>query len=359
MAVIGQSDSGHGPERTRRGVRPTGSVGACDHHPVFSEPPSRSSELAALELLGIGLRSRAATVGELAALAVRDEAEVRRDLERLDEDGFVVVRGDQISYTAPEEVVADVVRRRVGDVGAEMLRRLADLAEVVGRLPALAQEWDTGAIDHQPLDVEVFHGAEAVVDFWHVRQAREPARLTDVVLPDASRLYVADPDMQRFWHDATAGEGRRARVIASIADAVHPDAQQRVDEEIAGGVQLRLLAEPPGWFWITDETTVALPLVWGERWPTSVVAVRSRAVAGMASWLFERMWERAVPARTEAAGWDPLLTLMRSGATLEAASRALGISERTGRRRVSEAMDHFGVGSMLALGVAWGAVQPR
>ncbi|MDF1603975.1 hypothetical protein [Nocardioides sp. YIM 152315] len=324
---------------------------------MSSEPASRSSELTSLELLGAGLRSRAGTVSDLAALAVRDETEVRRDLERLDADGFVVLRGDQISYTAPEEVVADVVRRRAGDLGAEMLRRLADLAEVVGQLPTLAREWDVGASEHQLLDIEVFHGPEAVVDLWHVRQAREPARRTDVVLPDASRLYVADPAMQRFWHEASQGEGRSARVIARLADAVHPLAQQRLTEELEGGVQIRLMAEPPGWFWITDDATVALPLVWGERWPTSVIAVRSRAVAGMASWLFERMWERAVPARSETATWDPLLSLMNGGATLEAASRALGISERTGRRRISEAMDHFGAGSMLELGVAWGTAR--
>ena len=316
-------------------------------------PEPRSSELHALHVLRVGLRSRVTSVPELAALAVRDETEVRRDLRWLAGEGFLELQDDRISYTAPSEVVADVVRRRAGDLGAEMLRHLADLAEVVGHLPALSQDWDTGSGDGQPLDVEVFHGPEAVVDFWHVRQKREAARRTDVVLPDASRLYVADPAMQRFWHEAGRGEGRRIRVIASIADAVHPDAQQRVAEEIAGGLDLRLMAQPPGWFWVTDENTVALPMVWGEAWPTSVVAIRSRAVAGMASWLYERLWERAVPVRSESTSWDPLLTLMEGGATLEAASRALGISERTGRRRVSDAMDHFGAGSMLALGVAW------
>jgi hypothetical protein len=335
-------------------------AGPCDYHPVGSDrhsrsdPHARSAELVALEVLGVGLRSRAGTVAELAALAVREEDEVRRDLDWLHAQGFVDLRGDRIGYTAPEEVVADVVRRRAGDLGAEMLRHLADLAEVVGQLPALSREWDTGSGEQQLLDIEVFHGPEAVVDLWHLRQSREPARRTDAVLPDASRLYVADPAMQQFWHEASKGEGNSTRVIASITDAVHPDAQQRVTEELEGGVQLRLLARPPGWFWITDDTTVALPLTWGEAWPTSVVAVRSRAVAGMASWLFERLWERAVPVRSERAAWDSLLMLMDGGATLEAAARALGISERTGRRRVSEAMDHFGVSSMLALGVAWG-----
>lgn len=330
---------------------------ACDDHPVRPEPAPRSPESTALELLGVALRSRAGTVAELAGLAVRDEDEVRRDLAWLETERFVEVRGDRVSYTAPEEVIADVVRRRAGDLGAEMLRHLADLAEVVGQLPALARDWDTGGGESQHLDVEVFHGPEAVVDLWHVRQGRRPARRTDVVLPDASRLYVADPAMQTVWHQAGRGTDSRIRVIASISDAIHPDAQQRVTEELEGGLQLRLLDRPPGWFWITDEETVALPLAWGEAWPTSVIAVRSRAVAGMAGWIFERLWERAVAARSQESGWDQLLTLMDGGATLEAASRALGISERTGRRRISEAMDHFRVGSLFELGVAWGAAR--
>ena len=327
---------------------------ACDDLPVPAAPAPRS-DLAALELLRIGLRSRAGSVPELAGLAVRDAGEVRRDLEWLQAHGFVQLRGDQVSYTAPEEVVADVVRRRAGDLGADMLRQLADLAEVVGQLPALARDWDLGGSAGRERDGEVIHGPEAVVDLWHLRQSRSPARRTDVVLPDAGPLYVADPAMQAVWHEAGRGEGHRIRVIAAIADGVHPEAQERVTQELEGGLQLRLMERPPSWFWVTDEETVALPLEWGEAWPTSVIAVRSRAVAGLAGWLFERLWEAAVPARTETASWDALLTLMEGGATLESASRALGISDRTGRRRISEAMDHFGVGSMLALGVAWGA----
>lgn len=307
----------------------------------------------ALDLLAVALRTRAASVGDLAALAVRDEAGVRGDLEQLAAEGYVVLHGEQLRCVPPASVVAEVVRRRAGDLGSDLLRGLTDLADVVSRLPSLSQEWSTADAGAQDLGIEVFHGPEAVVDLWHVKQAREPSLRTDVVLPDAAGLFVADPAMQEVWHAASRGEDRQARVIASIADATHPAAQQRVDEELAGGVQIRLLADPPSWFWVADGSTVALPLVWGERWPTSVMSVRDRAVAGMAAWLFERMWERAVPIRDAGAGWHSLLDLMSSGATLEAASRALGISERTGRRRLSEAMSHYGVGSMLELGVAW------
>ena len=101
-----------------------------------------------------------------------------------------------------------------------------------------------------------------MADLWHVLLERQPLRRTDVMLPDASRLHVADDGMQRVWHSVIGTPGNRARVLASADDA-----------------------------------------------------------------------------------------------TLEAASRALSISDRTGRRRIAEAVDHSGVNNMLALGAAWGARQ--
>lgn len=322
-------------------------------------PPVPGPADSSLELLSVALRSRASTVAELAGLALRSEPEVRTDLERLAAEGLVTLEGDRIRYRSPQDGVAEAVRHRAEDLGAEVTRRLAALAGLVDQVPGLAREWSHGAEPLASFDVEIFHGPDAVVDLWHVRQEREASRRTDVVLPDASRLYVADPGMQQVWHDAIRGEGRHARVLAALEDAVHPEAQERIAQELAGGVQIRLMAAPPSWFWITDASTVALPLVWGERWPTSVMAVRSHVVADLAGWLFDRLWEQAVPVDADGDGWDSLLVLIRGGATLETASRLLGISERTGRRRVAAAMDHYGAASMLALGVAWGAARSR
>jgi hypothetical protein len=193
-----------------------------------------------------------------------------------------------------------------------------------------------------------------VTDLWHQVLSKRELRRTDVVLPDASRLHVADPEMQAAWHGVVGREGNSARVIASMADASDPRAAERVTEELAAGVDIRISADPVSWFWVADREIVALPLTWGEPWPTSAIALRSPAVAGLAQWVFDELWALAVPIREEPASWDPLLRLMTRGATLEAASHALGISDRTGRRRIADAMDHYRVGNLFALGVAWG-----
>lgn len=291
---------------------------------------------------------------ELAVLAMLDEETVRTDVTELAADGYLALYGDEIRYVAPDEAVADVVRRRSVEVSHELSARMSELADLVAQLPALARDWETGEASHGILDVEVFHGWSAVTDLWHQVLKKQDLRQTDVVLPDSSKLHVADPEMQAVWHDAISREGSRARVIADLADASHPEAAERVTQETSAGVEIRMIADPVSWFWVADGEVVALPLAWGERWPTSTIAVRSPAVAGLAQWVFDQLWSSAVPVRDEPASWDPLLRLMARGATLEAASRALGVSDRTGRRRIADAMDHYRVSNLLALGVAWG-----
>jgi hypothetical protein len=307
-----------------------------------------------LDLLAVALRARPGTVAELAELALRDPVTVAVQVDELVEDGFLTLRGDTIGYEPPTECVAAQVARRSSDLSDQLAAGLAQLSGLVGRLPALAREWELGgAHTHGLLDVEVFHGWSAVTDLWHRVIERRPLRRTDVVLPDATRLYVADPEMQATWHGVIGQPGHRARVLGNVAEVGRPEAAQRISEELAGGVDIRIAADLPGWFWVADGEVVALPLEWGETWPTSAIAVRSPAVAGLAQWVFDQLWATAVPVREGAASWGPLLQLMAKGATVEAASHALGISDRTGRRRIADAMEHYRAPNLFALGAAW------
>jgi len=307
-----------------------------------------------LDLLSIALRARPDTVTELAELALRDPITVAVQVDELVDDGFLTLRGETIGYEPPAERVAQQVERRSSALSGELAAGLAQLSALVGQLPALVRDWELGGARSQGLlEVEVFHGWSAVTDLWHRVIESKPLRRTDVVLPDASRLYVADPEMQATWHSVIGQPGHRARVIGNVAEVGRPEAAQRISEELAGGVDIRIGADLPGWFWVADGEVVALPLVWGEQWPTSAIAVRSVAVAGLAQWVFDQLWATAVPVREGAASWGPLLQLMANGATLEAASHALGISDRTGRRRIADAMEHYRAPNLFALGAAW------
>ncbi|WP_300680525.1 hypothetical protein [Nocardioides sp.] len=307
----------------------------------------------ALDLLAVGLRSGAATVTDIASLARRDVGTTRRQLDALAEAGYLVLAGERVIYEQPAGAVAADVRRQASALLADLGTLVEQMTSTVEALPDLVAAQALGD-DVPRLSVELFHGESAVTDLWHHLLRRMPLRETDIVLPDASSLAVADPALQESWHQVIAAPGNRARVLGSVTDAVAPALQRRMSDELAAGVEIRFMHEPPSWFWVADGQIVALPLQWGEHWPTSVVAIASPALAGLASWAFDRLWVGAVSPHTPADSWDPLLRLMATGSTLEAAARILGISERTGRRRLADAMDHFGVTSHLALGVVWG-----
>ena len=89
------------------------------------------------------------------------------------------------------------------------------------------------------------------------------------------------------------------------------------------------------------------------------MSIQSATLAELVTWIYHRLWEEAVPVtglnHTWEHPWDPILRLMNSGMTMGSASTALGLTARTGRRRVSDAMRYYGVTSQFSLGAAWTA----
>jgi DNA-binding CsgD family transcriptional regulator len=74
-------------------------------------------------------------------------------------------------------------------------------------------------------------------------------------------------------------------------------------------------------------------------------------------WLFEAVWEAAVPIQTTIKGEnDPrrqmLISLLMTGSTDSAIANTLNINVRSVRRWISELMDELGVATRLQLGAA-------
>lgn len=303
-------------------------------------------------LLELIYRSRPQTVAEVASTAHTDERETAEAVARLAQEGAVSVRDGAIAYATPAVWTADVVESEIRAMRQKADEAATRIEALVTDLPALLRHWAVGEASGDVVPVFVRHGPRAAEDLWY-DIAREQTDTAWAVLPDLGRFLQTDPARASRFAEVFAGKRSvRALVPRSMADDSRLVAI--AERYAAVGVEFRLLDDLPSWFWI-DGDVLALPIEWGEGWPSSVVGVRSASLAGLGRSLYRELWHRAEPIGGVEQPWTPLLALMKQGVTLDAASRRLGINPRTGRRRIAAAMDRYGVSTLFALGVAWAA----
>jgi len=316
-----------------------------------------------LPLLDVALRNRAGTPRDLAYLAGLDESDVARPgSTRSTELGFLSVTNDTVTYRRPDSAVAGYTEALVDRLATDVDASLRRAQSALGLIPGLLQAWMEGTTESHSLHVDMLHGPWAPADMWRLQFSRRIPEVSNVCMPSTAALFAPQQEYQAgFWADR-AGSRIDVRLIMSVADATHPLARERIQLELDAGVRIRMHPAPPSFFWITDDDTIGIPLSWGEAWPTTVIGIQSPSLAAVLGWVYERLWTEAVEVDVDAGAgadqpWDPMLRLMNQGYTMEAASAALGLAPRTGRRRVADAMAHFGTSSHFSLGVAWGAAQ--
>ena len=226
------------------------------------------------------------------------------------------------------------------------------MEKIVEDLPGLLRHWAVGEASDDLVPVITRHGPRASEDLWYETVQHDSGTL-HALLPEVDRFLTSSPERSMRFGRALATKDA-VKVIMPTWAGDNPAAIQRMVNYRAVGVDYRLLDDPPSWFWV-DGDHLAVPFEWGEGRPTSVLGVRNAALAGMARGYFDMLWQRSTPALPAENSWTPLLVLMRQGNTLDTASRRLGINPRTGRRRIATAMEHYGVSTLFALGVAWAA----
>ncbi|WP_291050691.1 hypothetical protein [Herbiconiux sp.] len=303
-------------------------------------------------LLAAIYRGRPETIGDVAALTHLPAGDADAAVQRLRDRGLLGGDGDALTYTHPASWVADTATARSAQLRRNADDALSAMERMVSELPGLLRHWSVGEASADLVPVVIRHGLHASEDLWYDTASHDSGTL-HAVLPEVDRFLTSEPERAVRFGRALAGK-ERVRVIMPTWAADDTIAIQRMTHYRAAGVEYRLLDSPPSWFWV-DADQLAVPFEWGEGRPTSVLGVRHASLAGMALDYFETLWRQATPAEDSAPAWTPLLTLMRQGITLDSASRAVGINPRTGRRRIAAAMEHYGVSTLFALGVAWSA----
>ena len=303
-------------------------------------------------LLALAYRGRPTTIDELTTLSHAPAEEVAAVVDRLLVRGRLSGSRDRFDYPNPAIWAAESVADRAAELRHNAHGLLGEIEQLVANLPQMIGHWSIGETSGEPMPVVIRHGPRAVEDVWFELGRRDTGTL-EAVLPDISR-FLSSPD-ERVARFSEAFRSKDAvRVIIPRPSAEDPAMSQLLLAFTAAGMTYRFSEAPPSWFWV-DGDQLAVPVEWGERKPTSVLSVRSAALASLASAYFATLWDTAAPPQPTTASWVPLLTLMRKGITLETASRMVNINPRTGRRRIAQAMSHYGVSTLFALGVAWAA----
>jgi hypothetical protein len=303
-------------------------------------------------LLELVYRSRPETVAELAAISHLDEADVLAAVARLARRGSLAALDGNLSYPHPAVWAADEVTGQVASLRQASADALVAIEAIVAGLPSSLRNWSAGEASGGLVPVLARHGPQAAEDLWYAVAQRDGGH-AEAVLPDVARFLHGDAERRARFAEAF-GRKDSVRAILPTAAMTDPALRALAAGYAEVGVEFRMMEQPPSWFWIEGEM-LAIPFEWGEEWPTSVLGLRSAALASLGRALFDQLWQRADPLTPMAEPWTPLLKLMRQGNTLDAASHRLGINPRTGRRRVAAAMEHYGVSTLFALGVAWAA----
>ena len=87
--------------------------------------------------------------------------------------------------------------------------------------------------------------------------------------------------------------------------------------------------------------------------------MRTPPVVAAVALVFDELWRAADRWNEATDTWMAILGLMGQGLTDDAIAQRLGLTDRTVRRRIAEAMAELGVTSRFALGVAWQRLSAR
>ncbi|WP_433262120.1 helix-turn-helix domain-containing protein [Actinosynnema sp. CS-041913] len=317
-----------------------------------------------LEPVGLGQRDndvylallelRRATVAHLAEHVGESQAEVRAALAVLLGAGLV----HQLGYApavymvvAPDEALAALIQRRRGDL-ARMQVRVEDLAHRLRSGPPR-----TGSA------VELVEGEDAVIASVTRLQAHARKEVLAVDAPP----YLGGQWNPNDFEITQLESGVEYRFVYSADSLSTPLHVANMRRCVEAGEQARVLPDASMKMLIVDRHTALMPASYQHPDAAVRLLVRESALVDVLVCCFEGMWARATPVvageapdgvlakAADKPGLSPrdgeLLSLLASGMKDRSIARALGVTERTVGRRVTELMTELGAQSRFQAGL--------
>jgi hypothetical protein len=310
-------------------------------------------QLEDLPVLQAALRTRITEPARLAQMLGMPIDAVRASLDRLFVAGLIVRTADgRAALPPPQQPLLDAALAQL-DSQSDALARIRAALET---MPVRLRRWvGAQAGEQAEVRMELSHGPDAIIDAWWRLCEQDGAVDVFGCFPDAASLTrVAAQDA-----GGDTAPGSRIRIIAGRT-GMNAESVAAVALLQLRGADVRTLERAPGWFAGEGGTRSAFPTAWGVSWPLSVRLLPDPIAALSLRSLFDELWRRAAPLHElpideEPAAWEPVLRLLERGHSDAEVARALGMSERTVRRRTEEAMLDLGAVDRFTLGRAWAA----
>jgi DNA-binding CsgD family transcriptional regulator len=281
---------------------------------------------------------------------LRSPDDLLAELEPLRAEGIVWLEGSQVFVAPPADAVAMLLSGQA-EQAARARERLDELARAIPFLTAGSVRHAKGDVhDVLPLDGELSAGGNLL----GLLQALVTQSKGDLLWlrPDQWRI-PREHAMRKLIADAVA-EGRTSRAIYPIAAL--REAPTVLIARAEAGEQIRLLPELPTRLLIIGRTHALLPEPLGFADGPRTLVRQQGLVEALTLW-FELLWDRAAPVAALDRG-EPradlrrfLLQQLAAGAQDEQIARRLGVSLRTVRRRVADALTELGADTRFQAGV--------
>lgn len=121
---------------------------------------------------------------------------------------------------------------------------------------------------------------------------------------------------------------------------------------VDAGMDVRV-GDTARWFFVARGRVVATPLQWERTDEVDVAVLRTRSLVAAMEELFDLRWRESVPWGAAERSFDAVLRLLARGLDDDGVAGELGLSVRTVRRRVADAMDEYAASSRFELAHRW------
>ena len=305
-----------------------------------------------MEILSTAYLLRPPDADALRAALRAVPADFDRRILALEAGGFVRrVEGGGLAYESPYSVFMAIGETRARALIAENLRTVA----LMEALPGLIRAWDLGTADPEgdhPLAVTLVQARSGSWEEWFRLAGAERPQRPSMVCPDPGVLKVAleSGHLQELEKRLETGH---VRVLVPTAPSWGQHIAGLVTEAREAGVEFRRGERVQSWMYVDAPSLAALPVWWGADSPENAIAIRTPPVVAATDLLFAELWASSQAWEGDDEPWVDVVRLLSQGLTDDAVGRALGITTRTVRRRVAEAMAELGATSRFTLGMAW------